>query len=134
MIFVDSSVWIDYLRDVPSVAARLLDQKLGVEPILIGDLVLTEVLQGITDERRFQRIKALMVARGRPIVVGGLDVAIAAAENYRVLRGRGITPRKTIDTLIATRCIKDGYRLLYSDRAFDPFVQYLGLQSALPLL
>jgi predicted nucleic acid-binding protein len=89
------------------------------------------VLQGTDSERAFQT--ALMVLRSVEIVdVGGADVAIQAARNYRLLRAKGITVRKTIDTLIATRCIMDEHELLHSDRDFDPFVEHLGLRLAFP--
>jgi predicted nucleic acid-binding protein len=127
MIFVDSSVWIDFLRDVNSPSVVALDALIGRQVIATGDLVLTEVLQGTDSERAFQT--ALMVLQTVEIVdVGGADVAIQASRNYRLLRAKGITIRKTIDTLIATRCIMDGHELLHSDRDFDPFVEHLGLR------
>ena len=86
--------------------------------------MLTEVLQGIVDDREFRSIRPWLVQL--PLVtISDVDVALAAADNYRDLRARGITVRKTIDTLIATRCIVDNYALLYSDRDFDPFVEHL---------
>lgn len=129
MIFVDSSVWIDYFRGTSTPETEKLDALLGVEPIVTGDLVLTEVLQGFSSERDFQQAKKLLLSL---IVVdlAGQEIAIQAAKNFRILPAQGITVRKTIDTVIATRCIESGFSLLYSDRDFDPFVQYLGLQSA----
>ena len=95
----------------------------------MGDLILAEVLQGFKSERDFER--ALQLFDGLNLVeVGGREVAVASARNYRRLRSRGSTVRKTIDCLIATRCILDGYELLYSDRDFDPFVEHLGLRCA----
>ncbi|MDR0777589.1 MAG: PIN domain nuclease [Azonexus sp.] len=131
MIFVDSSVWIDYFRGTPTPQTEKLDALLGVEPIATGDLVLTEVLQGFASDRDFNQAKQLMTSL---VIVdlAGQNIAIQAAKNFRLLRSRGITVRKTIDTVIATRCIESGLPLLYSDRDFDPFVEYLGLQSALP--
>lgn len=98
----------------------------------IADLVLAEVLQGARTERA-AAIAEERLLRGEFIVVGGRDVAIVAANNYRLLRARGHTVRKLVDTLIATRCILDRIPLLYSDRDFDPFVTHLGLRSALDL-
>jgi hypothetical protein len=92
--------------------------------------MLTEVLQGFTLDRDFRRALELLDALGT-VEIGGRDLAVQAARNFRLLRGRGVTVRKTIDTLIATRCIVDGHALLYSDRDFDPFVEHLGLVSAL---
>ena len=131
MILVDSSVWIDYFRGAPTAICDRLDKLLSTEPVCIGDLILAEVLQGFTSERDFEH--GLRSLGGLDlVVVGGRDIAVAAARNYRRLRAEGVTVRKTIDCLIATRCIVDGYELLYSDRDFDPFVQRLGLRSANP--
>jgi predicted nucleic acid-binding protein len=127
MIFVDSSVWIDYLRDADSDSVRKLDSLIGSELLATGDLVLAEVLQGTDGERAFQQ--ALMTLRTTQIIrVADEIAAVQAAQNYRILREKGITVRKTIDTLIATRCILDGHELLHSDRDFDPFVEHLGLR------
>jgi predicted nucleic acid-binding protein len=130
VILVDSSVWIDYFRGAVTAQTDRLDRLLGAEPLAIGDLVLTEVLQGFTLERDFNNGLRLMTSLS-VIDIAGHEVAIQAARNFRVLRARGVTVRKTIDTLIATRCIADGHELLYSDRDFDPFVEHLGLRSAM---
>lgn len=131
MILVDSSVWIDYFRGTMTPQAEKLDVLLGNEPIATGDLILTEVLQGFVGERDFNQARTLMTSL---VIVdlAGQIMAIQAAKNFRVLRALGITVRKTIDTVIATRCIESGLPLLYSDRDFDPFVEHLGLRSALP--
>jgi predicted nucleic acid-binding protein len=130
VILVDSSVWIDYFRGSPTREADRLDVLLGSEILLIGDLILTEVLQGFVADRAFNQARRMLAALD-VVEIGGRDVAIRAAHNFRSLRARGITVRKTIDTLIATRCIADKIPLLYSDRDFDPFVAHLGLRSAL---
>lgn len=97
----------------------------------MGDLVIAEVLQGFRNDRQFGRALHLLASLN-VIDLGGQRIAIQAAKNFRTLRSRGITIRKTIDTVIATRCIESGYALLYSDRDFDPFVAHLGLRSAMP--
>jgi len=130
LILVDSSVWIDYFRGAATPQADLLDALLGSEPLATGDLVLAEVLQGFGDDREFEQARRLLDTLDI-VVLGGREIAIAAARNLRALRRLGVTARKTIDTVIATRCIVDGYALLYSDRDFDPFVQHLGLRPAL---
>lgn len=130
MILVDSSVWIDYFRGTQTAQTEKLDDLLRSEPIAVGDLILTEVLQGFESERDFNEAKRLLTTL-QVVELGGQDVAIQAARNFRILRGQGITVRKTIDTLIATWCIENGFPLLYSDRDFDPFVQHLGLRCAL---
>jgi predicted nucleic acid-binding protein len=133
LILVDSSVWIDFLRSrstLQTIAVRNLTaarHRLG-----IGDLMLMEVLQGARSATEFERAAAFLDAF-QPVVVGDHAVSRQAARHYRTLRTLGITIRKTIDTLIATRCILDGIPLLYSDRDFDPFVRHLGLRSALDL-
>lgn len=132
MILVDSSVWIDYFRGTPTPETDRLDALLGTEPLVIGDLVLAEVLQGFGSDHDFNQGKKLLMSLPVVELVGG-DVAIQAARNFRILRARGITIRKTIDTLIATSCIENGLALLYSDRDFDPFVRLLGLRAVLPL-
>ena len=130
MILVDSSVWIDYFRGTTTPQAEQLDALLGSEQLAIGDLMLVEVLQGCGSAHEFERVHRLL--RTLTLVeIAGENIAVQAARNFRSLRGRGITVRKTIDTLIATRCIADGYPLLYSDRDFDPFVEHLGLRPAL---
>lgn len=127
MILVDSSVWIDYFRGTDSAPANELDMLLGSVPLAIGDLILTEVLQGFKGERLFRDAKRLLKSLDF-VVLGGEDVAIPAAQNYRRLRAQGITVRKTIDTVIATRCIVSRFDLLHNDRDFDPFEQHLGLR------
>lgn len=131
MTLVDSSVWIDYFKGVRTPESELLDRMLGVQPLAIGDLIMTEVLQGINSDREFEAVRG-QLANLAFLDVGGKEVSVQAAKNYRFLRSKGVTVRKTIDTLIATRCILDGIFLLYSDRDFDPFVTHLGLKSALP--
>ncbi len=130
MILVDSSVWVDYLRALDTPQTIRLERLFGREELAVGDLILTEVLQGCTSDSRFEAALALLSAL-HFLTIGGRKVAIEAAHNYRLLRERAITVRKTIDCLIATRCLMDGLALLYSDRDFDPFVAHLGLVSAM---
>ncbi len=129
MILVDSSVWIDYFRGTPTPQTDRLDSLLGSEPVIIGDLILTEVLQGFASDRDFNMARKLLTSLDI-VNLAGRDIAIQAARNFRMLRALGITVRKTIDTVIATRCMESGFMLLYSDKDFEPFVQHLGLRSA----
>jgi predicted nucleic acid-binding protein len=127
---VDTSVWIDLFADrqtLQTAALRDITRRRG--RLLVGDLVLMEVLQGTRSASDFAHKLALMSLFDQ-VAIGGRALAIQAAQHYQALRTRGITVRKTIDTLIATRCITDDIPLLYSDRDFDPFVQHLGLRSA----
>ena len=130
MILVDSSVWVDYFRGTTTRQAEKLDELLGSEPLAVGDLILAEVLQGFPNDEDFEQAKKLLTS----LVVldlGGRDIAVQAANNHRMLRAMGVTVRKTIDTIIATRCIHSGLTLLHSDRDFEPFIQHLGLRAVL---
>lgn len=129
MILVESSVWIDYFRSVDTPQVALLDSLFGRTQIAVGDLIAAEVLQGVRDEKDFKWVKKVFNTFTR-LDLCGYDLALKAAENHRVLRARGVTVRKTINTLIATRCIEDGLTLLHSDRDFAPFAQHLGLREA----
>ena len=129
MILVDSSVWIDYFRSADTPQVALLDSLLGRSPLAVGDLIAAEVLQGIQDERDFKLVKKTFEDFEHVDLVG-YDLAVKASENYRSLRRMGFTIRKTIDTLIATRCIEDGLTLLHADKDFLPFSEHLGLRVA----
>ena len=127
MILVDSSVWIDYFNGNKTSQTDWLDSSLGKTPIIISDLILTEVLQG------FQRDKDFKIARdillGIPFMsMGGQALAIESVMNYRFLRRKGVTVRKTIDVIIGTFCIHHQLTLLHDDRDFDPMVKFLGLE------
>jgi predicted nucleic acid-binding protein len=127
MILVDSSVWINYLRGTDTPQTRKLDALLGTVPLAVGDLILTEVLQGCGSERQFNEVERLLSSLTR-ITLCGPDAAAEAARNFRRLRAKGVTVRKTIDTVIATRCLLDGFELLHDDRDFDAFEAHLGLR------
>jgi len=127
VILVDSSVWIDYFNGVMTVQTEKLDRLLEHEPLAIGDLILTEVLQGFDADRHFNDARRLLSSL-TVVDLAGEEIAIQAARNYRSLRKMGITVRKTIDTVIATRCIESGYALLHSDKDFQHFEKHLGLQ------
>ena len=131
MTLVDSSVWIDYFRGVASPETDTLDALLGREALLTGDLIVAEVLRGFAAEPEFNTARQLMTTRMSLVSLVGPDNAVQAARNYRALRARGVTIRKTIDTLIATYCIENDVSLLFSDRDFVPFVELLGLRSAI---
>ena len=132
MTLVDSSVWIDFFNGTTSAQTDYLNDRLGVEPVAIGDLMLVEVLQGFRAQRDFEAAKNVLL--DLPVLeLGGEVIALAAAENFRSLRRRGITVRKTIDTLIATYCIEQRHELLFSDKDFLPFVDHLGLRAAVSI-
>lgn len=128
MIFVDSSVWIDYFNGRITKQTDLLnDFFLEREVIVIGDLVLTEVLQGFQDNRDFNKARKLLDSLFFRQMLGK-KIAVKSAENYRTLRKKGITVRKTIDVIIATFCIENGLPLLHSDRDFRAMEEHLALE------
>jgi predicted nucleic acid-binding protein len=128
MILVDSSVWIDYFNGEKTHQTDWLDSSLGNTPLIMGDFVLTEVLQGFQNDKDFKIAKDLLL--GMPFMaMGGLDLALQSAINYRILRRKGITVRKTIDVMIGTFCIHYRLPLLHDDRDFDPMVKFLGLKT-----
>jgi predicted nucleic acid-binding protein len=130
LIFVDSSVWVDYFNGTQSVETDCLDSLLGKEPVGLGDVVLIEVLQGFRRDQDYKIAKDLLTAL-TVFTLGGQEMAIESADNFRLLRKKGITVRKTIDVLIATFCINKNLPLLHSEKDFDPFHQYLRLENAL---
>ena len=126
MILVDSSVWIDFFRGNDTPEAETLDRILGAHPVGLGDLILTEVLQGFRRDRDYRTARSLM--EEFPVFrLLGRSMAIESAENFRKLRKKGITIRKTADVIIASYCIEHQVPLLFSDRDFEPFVSHLGL-------
>jgi predicted nucleic acid-binding protein len=126
MIVVDTSVWIDHFNGRLTQQVAILDRLLGTQPLLIGDLILVEVLQGFRSEANFRRSQRLLSAlEFSPMA--GMRVARASARNYRTLRMLGVTVRKTIDVIIGTFCVLNGHRLLHCDRDFDPMERHLGL-------
>ncbi len=126
MILVDSSVWIAYFNGQMSWQSNLLDDLLQSEHLLIGDLILTEVLQGFRSNRDFERAKEFLDFLDI-VELGGYQIAIKAASNYRAMRKKGITIRKTIDVIIGTYCIENDVSLLHDDQDFIPMEQHLGL-------
>jgi predicted nucleic acid-binding protein len=140
-VFVDSSVWVDHLRGARTRETAVFDAVLAfLDPkrkqddrqagvsLLVGDLVLCEVLRGIPDHREHAAVRAIMLSF-ELVAVGGVDLALRAADHYRALRRLGITVRKTIDLLIGTYCIAQDCDLLHSDRDFDPMTEHLGLRT-----
>jgi predicted nucleic acid-binding protein len=131
MVIVDTTVWIDYFRAISNPETEWLDDELGRRPLGLTDVILCEVLQGVRDEHTAgdveRQLLKLQVFRS-----GGVELARDAARNYRILRSRGRTVRKTIDCLIATFCIREQHALLHRDRDFDPFEQLLELAVVHP--
>lgn len=130
MVLVDTSVWIDYFNGQNNPTTEKLDDLLSTTIVVVGDLILAEVLQGFRNDSDYHTAKNLLLDLDLHTLVG-VEIAQKAAENFRVLRKKGITVRKTIDCLIATYCIEHGIPLLYTDRDYDPFVEHLRLKSVL---
>ncbi|MCO6411495.1 MAG: PIN domain nuclease [Thiogranum sp.] len=130
MILVDSSIWIDYFSGNGSPETDFLDGMLGVSAVAIGDLILTEVLQGFRHDKDYKTAKRLL---GELTIFEllGTKMAVKSANNFRKLRKKGITIRKTADVIIASFCIEHNLPLLYSDKDFKPFVEHLGLRNAI---
>ncbi len=129
MILVDSSVWIDYFNGIDNRQTDTLNRTLGIKPVAVGDLILTEVLQGFRVDKDYKTAKSLF----EDLIIFdlvGKDMAIKSADNFRTLRKRGITIRKPVDVIIATFCIERKLPLLFCDKDFKPFVKNLGLVAA----
>jgi predicted nucleic acid-binding protein len=128
VIVVDSSVWIDFLNGRKASHVERLQAALGVDEIIVGDLMLCEVLQGLGSERDARQVESLL-RRFEVVPMAGEAIAVSAARNFRSLRRRGITIRKTIDLLIGTWCIENRRPLLHNDSDFKPMAQHLGLME-----
>ena len=127
MIFVDSTVLIDYFNGSDNWQVDKLDAILGKEIVVIGDYVITEVLQGFKDDNDFRKAEKLL--KFFPCFnICGEEIAIQSAKNFRALRKKGVTVRKTIDTIIATFCIQNNFTLLHNDKDFEPFEKHLKLK------
>ena len=131
MVIVDTTVWIDYLGATTNPHTSWLNRELARQRLGLTDLILCEVLQGIRDDAAFTQVHHVLL-RFHVFSTGGVDLAVASAQNYRSLRKRGIKVRKTIDCLIATFCLGSGHSLLHRDQDYDPFEAHLGLQVIHP--
>ena len=131
MLVVDTSVWVDYFNGAENPQTNFLHSILDATPILIGDLILTEVLQGFRHDPDFEKVRRLLAKFTQANMVD-TTLAIQSARNYRLLRQKGITVRKTIDSLIATYCIENEHELLHNDNDFDGYETHLGLRVIHP--
>lgn len=131
MVVVDTTVWIDYFADRSTKQVDWLDRELTSRRLGLTDLMVCEILQGVSSGRQAMTVLGHL-KRFEILESGGVEVASAAAANYRTLRAQGITVRKTIDCVIATVCIRGGHELLHHDRDFDPFEAHLGLRVVHP--
>jgi len=131
VVIVDSTVWVDYLNGRSTRQTTWLDRELDRQRLGITDLILCEVLQGVRGEARAAEVRARLLTL-EVYSTGGIDLAVATADNYRTLRARVRTPRTTIDGLIATFCLVNGHELLHNDRDYDHYEQLLGLRVVHP--
>ena len=128
MILVDSSVWIDFFNGRETTETNLLDESLSTDTICIGDIILAEVLQGFRNDKDYRLAKELLLEL--PIFqIMTPELALLGADNYRALRRKGVTVRKSVDNWIATFCIENQLPLLFSDKDFNPFVEHLNLRK-----
>ena len=131
MILVDSSVWIDYFNGRNTWQTDLLEKLLSDVPIIIGDLILAEILQGFRSDNDYKTAKSFL--SDLPFrQMGGYQVAVQSAQNFRTLRKKGVTVRKTNDVIIGTYCILEGLPLLHDDRDFEPMESHLSLKILSP--
>ena len=126
MVIVDTTVWIDYLRGRGNPETNWLDQELTHQRLGLTDLILCEVLQGVRDPALFEQVRDELLTF-HLFETGGKHLAVESAVNYRKLRAKGYTVRRTIDCLIGTFCLHAGHELLHRDRDFDSFEKALGL-------
>lgn len=131
MLMVDSTVWVDYFNGVENPQTDLLNRILDSVLILVGDLILAEVLQGFRHDKDFETARRLLTKFTQAQMVSP-ELAVQSARNYRLLRKKGITVRKTIDSLIATYCIENDHELLHTDSDFDGYEKHLDLMVVHP--
>ena len=131
MVIVDTTVWIDYFNDIRNPETDWLDVELDRQRLGLTDIILCEVLQGVRDDAAAATVERQLFGL-EVFETGGVDLARASAKNYRMLRSRGHTVRKTIDCLIATFCLRERHSLLHRDRDFDPFERLLNLSVIHP--
>ena len=130
MIFVDSSVLIDYFNGKENWQVEKLDEMLGKEVLVLGDYVLVEVLQGFKSDKDYS-IAQNVLSSFPCFSICGEEIAIKSANNYRILRKKGITVRKTIDVIIGTFCLENDFILLHNDKDFFPLERHLGLKTVI---
>jgi hypothetical protein len=133
MLVVDSTVWINYFNGIESPQTDYLHAVIEQAPVLVGDLMLAEVLQGFRQDDDFEKARQALDKFLQASMVGPA-LAVQSVRNYCGLRQKGVTVRKTIDNLIATYCLENDHELLHNDSDFDGYEQHLGLRVVHPLL
>ena len=128
MVLADTSVWIDAFNGNKTWQVETLSDLLGKKRVILGDIILTEILEGIRNDNDFEKAKTIL-NKFPCLNLLGKEIAIKAARNYRLLRKKGITIRKTIDVIIATYCIENNFTLLHNNKDFLPMEKHLGLKT-----
>jgi predicted nucleic acid-binding protein len=128
LVIVDSSAWIEYFRDSGHVIIKDIEHALEHDVIVLGDLIYCEILQGIKSINEERRVKFILTSL-YPRIIGGFAICEKAAQNYKLLRAKGATIRKTIDVIIGTFCIENNYSIIHNDRDFGPLEKILGLKN-----
>jgi predicted nucleic acid-binding protein len=131
VVIVDTTVWVDYFQGAENPATDWLNTELDRQRLGLTDIILCEVLQGVRDDAVAKAVERRLLNL-EVFDTGGVALAREAARNYRALRSRGHTVRKTIDCLIATFCLREQHSLLHRDRDFDPFEKFLELSVIHP--
>ena len=127
MVIVDTSAWIEFFRDGQPSIVKIVDQCLDRELVAGGDLVYCELMQGIRSQRKRRMVSSLLLSLPKYPMVG-FDIAAKSADNYRLLRSRGLTVRKTIDVIIGTFCVENGFQIIHYDRDFEAMAPCIGLE------
>ena len=128
MIVIDTSAWIEYFNDTGHEVIKSIESALDNELVCLGDLIYCEVLQGIKHKKDLNKVKSVFNTLQKDIL-GGFDICEKASGNYKYLRNKGVTVRKTIDIIIGTFCIENGYEIIHYDNDFKPMEEHLGLNS-----
>jgi len=127
MVIIDTSAWIEYLKDGIPLVVKKVDQCLEQDQVGIGDLVYCEIMQGIRSHLDRNKVSSLLLSLPQFNMVG-FSIAEKSAANYRLLRSKGVTVRKTIDVLIGTFCVEQGFKIIHHDSDFDLMAKHIGLE------
>ena len=127
MILVDTSAWIEYFRNGAASVVHNVEKSLREEDVAIGDIIYCEIMQGIYSEPQRKQVEDLLLTLPRFELVG-FEIADKSAANYRLLRSKGVTVRKTIDVIIGTFCVENDLLLIHHDRDFDLMAKHIGLK------
>lgn len=128
MIIVDTTIWIDFFHNKDTPQTEMLQHILNAgEDIGTCGVILTEVLQGIREDRDYAKVSSHFEAFSfLPMQRSTFE---SAAQLYRTLRRKGITIRNSVDCMIAAVAIEHDIALLHNDRDFVPISEHFGLKT-----